>query len=167
MAHAETSRFIFQNRLECIKSQTRGTKFPSIHILDVLNCRHIVWPDKRNKNKSLLGQSKGQVLTDTINVQSMDLLIHFPTREVNTLDLIITFLPGQFRGIYSPDKVGDHDIVAEILKTFILPKKKPRHKGYQYKKGDCNSMRKEVLNFADDEYFSAHSNFRSAQENVI
>lgn len=114
-----------------------------------------------------MGQSKGQVLTDTINVQSMDSLIHFPTREVNTLDLIITFLPGQFRGIYSPDKVGDHDIVAEILKTFILPKKKPRRKGYQYKKGDCNSMRKEVLNFADDEYFSAHSNFRSAQENVI
>ena len=70
----------------------------------------------------------------------LEQLIHFPTREENTLDLIITSIPGQFqdidsphklsvhdidiRNIHSPDKLSDHDIVAGTLKTFIPPKKK-------------------------------------------
>ena len=95
----------------------------------------------------------------------MEKLIHFPTREENTLDLIITSIPGQFQDIHSPDKLSDYDIVSGTLKIFIPPKKKPRRKIYLYQKGDYNSMRKDTLNFANEKYFNGHSNSRSVQEN--
>ena len=38
--------------------------------------------------------------------------MHFPTRERNTLDLIITSLPGQFVDIHPPDRLSDYDIVS-------------------------------------------------------
>ena len=53
--------------------------------------------------------------------------VHFPTREKNTLVLILTTLPGQFKDVHSPDKLSDHDIVSGTLKTFIPPIKKPRN----------------------------------------
>ena len=85
----------------------------------------------------------------------------FPTREENTLGLIITSIPGQFKDIHSPDKLSDHDIVAGILKTFIPPKKKPRRKVYLYQKGDNDSMRKDALNFANEKCFNGHPDYRS------
>ena len=65
--------------------------------------------------------------------------MNFPTRKENTLDLILTLLPGQFQEVHSPDKLSD--IVAGTLKVFIPPRKKPRHKVYLYQKGDFDSMR--------------------------
>ena len=47
--------------------------------------------------------------------------MHFPTRERNTLDLIITSLPGQFVDIHSPDRLSDHVIVSGALKVVIPP----------------------------------------------
>ena len=44
-----------------------------------------------------------------------------PTREKNTLDLILITLPGQFQDIHSPDKLSDHDIISGTLKIFIPP----------------------------------------------
>ena len=120
--------------------------------------REIVWPDGLNKNKTILSQLDGQVLTDIINDHGLEQLIHFLTREENKLDLIITCKPGQFQDIHAPDKLSDHDIVAGTLKTFIPPKKKPRWKVYLYQKGDYNSMRKDTLNFANEKYFNGHSN---------
>ena len=35
------------------------------------------------------------------------------------MDLLLTSLPGQFQDTHSPDKLRDHDIVAEILKVAI------------------------------------------------
>ena len=116
---------LFRNQLECIKSQSRDSKLPLVHVLGDFNFRDIVWPDRLNKNKTMLSQSEGQVLIDIMNDHGLEQLIHFPTREENTLDLIITSLPGQFQDIHSPDKLSDHDIVAGTLKTFIPPKKKP------------------------------------------
>ena len=76
--------------------------------------------------------------------------MHFPTRERNTSDLIITSLPGQFVDIHSPDRLSDHDIVSGTLKVVIPPPpiKKPKRKVYRYQKGDYDSMRKETLKFA-------------------
>ena len=51
-------------------------------------------------------------------IMSLEQLIHFPTWEENTLDLIITSIPGQFQDIHSLDKLSAHDIVAGILKNF-------------------------------------------------
>ena len=56
-----------------------------------------------------------------INDYGLEQLVHFPTRERNTLDLIITSLPGQFVDIHSPDRLSDHDIVSGTLKVVIPP----------------------------------------------
>ena len=37
---------------------------------------------------------------------------------------------------------------------------------YLYQKGDYESMRKVTLDFAKEQYFSGHSDFRSVQENL-
>ena len=108
----------------------------------------------------MLRQSDGQVLIDIMNDHGLEQLVHFPTREENTLDLIITSIPGHFQNIHSPDKLSDHDIFAGTLKTFIPPKKKPRRKVYLYQKGDYDSMTKDALNFANEKYFNGHSNSR-------
>ena len=47
----------------------------------------------------------------------LEQLVHFPTREKNTLDLILTSLPGQFQEIHSPDKLSDHDVVSGTSRT--------------------------------------------------
>ena len=87
------------------------------------------------------------------------------TRDKNTLDLILTTLPGQFQDVHSPDTLSDQDIVSGTLKIFIPPIKKPRRKVYLYQKGDYESMRKDALEFAKEKYFNGHSDTRSVQEN--
>ena len=64
-------------------------------------CLDIAWPDRLNKSGSLLSQSEGQMLIDAMNDHGLEQLVHFPTREKNTLDLILTSLPGQFQEIYT------------------------------------------------------------------
>ena len=85
-----------------------------------------------NKNGTMLSQSEGQVLVDITNDHGLEQLVNFPTREENTLDLILTSLPGQFQEVHSRDKMSDHDIVAGTLKVFIPPRKKPWRKVYLY-----------------------------------
>ena len=100
-----------------------------------------------------------------MNDHGLEQMVHFPTREKNTLDLILTTLPGQFQEVHSPDKLSDHDIVSGTLKIFIPLIKKPRRKVYLYQKGDYESMRKDTLEFAKEKYFNGHSDTRSVQEN--
>ena len=90
--------------------------------------------------------------------------------EKNTLDLILTTLPGQFKDVHFSDKLSDHDIFSGILKNFTPPPppppiKKPWRKVYLYQKGDYESMRKDTLEFAKEKYFNGHSKTRSVQEN--
>ena len=92
-------------------------------------------------------------------------MVHFPTREKNTLDFILTTLPGQFQDVHFPDKLSDHDIDSGTLKFFIPPIKKPQRKVNLYQKGDYESMRKDTLEFAKEKYFNGHSDTRSVQEN--
>ena len=77
------------------------------------------------------------MLIDIMNDHGLEQLVHFPTREKNTLDLILTSLPGQFQEIHSPDKHSDHNVVSGTLKVYIRPKKKPRIR--------CIYIRKEIL----------------------
>ena len=101
-----------------------------------------------------------------MNDHGLEQMAHFPTREKNTLDLILTILPSQFKDVHSPDKLSDYDIVSGTLKIFIPPIKKPRKKVYLYQKGNYESMRKDTLEFAKEKYFSGHSDTRSVQENL-
>ena len=100
-----------------------------------------------------------------MNDHGLEQMVHFPTREKNTLDLILTTLPGQFKDVHSPDKLIDYDIVSGTLKIFIPPIKKPRRKMYLYQKGDYDSMRKDTLEFAKEKYFNGYSDTRSVLEN--
>ena len=59
------------------------------------------------------------MLIDAMNDHGLEQLVHFPTREKNTLDLILTSLPGQFQEIHSPDKLSDHDVISGTLKIHI------------------------------------------------
>ena len=111
----------------------------------------------------MLSQSEGQMLIDIMNDYGLEQLVHFPTREKNTLDLILTSLPGQFQETHSADKLSDHDAVSGSLKVYIPHKKKV----YLYLKGDLDSMRKNASDFAKDRYFNDYSDNRSVQENLI
>ena len=151
--------------LEKIKNINKGNKPPLIHVLGDFSFRDIVWPDRLSKSGSSLSQTEGQILIDIMNDHGLEQLVNFPTRERNTLDLILTSLPGQFVDIHSPDKLSDHDIISGTLKIAIPPIKKPRRKVYRYQKGDYESMRTETLKFAKERYFNGYSDTRSVQEN--
>ena len=156
---------LFREQLDKIKNINKGNKPPLIHVLGDFNFRDIVWPDRLSKSGSSLSQTEGQILIDIMNDHGLEQLVNFPTRERNTLDLILTSLPGQFADIHSPDKLSDHDIVSGTLKIAIPPIKKPRRKVYRYQKGDYESMRAETLKFAKEIYFNGYSDTRSVQEN--
>ena len=111
-------------------SQHKSTKLPSVHVLGDFNFREIDWPDRLSKSGTMLSQSEGQILLDIMNEHGQEQMVSFPTRDENTLDLIITSLPGQFEDVYSPDKLSNHDIVSGSLKIYIPPARKPRIKVY-------------------------------------
>ena len=156
---------LFREQLDYIKTHHKGKKLPSAHVLGDFNFKDIDWPDRLSKSGSTLSQSEGQILIDIMNDHGLEQMVHFPTREKNTLDLILATLPGQFQDVHSPDKLSDHDIVSGTLRIFIPPIKKPRRKVYLYQKGDYESMRKDTLEFAKEKYFNGHSDTRSVQEN--
>ena len=105
------------------------------------------------------------MLIDIMNDHGLEQLVHFPTREKNTLDLLLTSLPGQFQDIHSLDKLSDHDISTGTLKIVIPAIKKPRRKMYLYQKGEYESMRKDAFEFAKEKYFNGFPDTRSVQEN--
>ena len=85
-----------------------------------------------------------------MNYHGLEQLVNFPTRERNTLDLILTSLPGKFVDIHSADKLSDHDIVSGTLKIAIYT---TRRKVYRYQKGDYESMRTKTLKVGKERYF--------------
>ena len=93
----------FKSQLEKIKDIHKGNKLSSVHILGDFNFCDIVWPDRLSKSGSPLSLSEGEKLIEILNDHHLEQLVHFPTRERNTLALIITSLPCQFLDIQSPD----------------------------------------------------------------
>ena len=109
--------------------------------------------------------SEGEKFIEILNDHHLEQFVHFPTREKNTLGLIISSLPSQFLDIQSPDRLSDHDIVSGTLKIVIPPTiEKPRRKVYRYQKGDYKSMRSDALRFAKERYSNGYSDYRSVQE---
>ena len=64
-----------------------------------------------------------------MNDHGLEQMVHFPNREKNILNLILTTLSGQFKDVLSPDKLNDHDIVSGTLKNFRPPNKETSEKG--------------------------------------
>ena len=161
LATLELQLASFKSQLEKIKDMLKCNKPPSVHILGDFNFCDIVWPDRLNKSGSPLSLSEGEKFIEILN----DQLVHFRTREGNTLNLIITSFPGQFLDIQSPDRLSDHDIVSGTLKIVIPPIKKPQRKVYRYQKCDYESMRSDALRFAQERYFNGYSDSGSFKEN--
>ena len=87
---------LFKNQLEKVKTLHNGNNPPSVHVLGDFNFRDIVWPDRLNKQGSSIRMSGGAKLVELISDHELQQVVHFPTRGQNTLDVIITSLPGQF-----------------------------------------------------------------------
>ena len=87
---------LLRSQLQKIKSMHTGNNPPppSVHVLGDFNFGDIVWPDMLNKSGSPLSPSEGEILIEIMNDYGLEQLVHFPTRKRNTLDLIITSLPG-------------------------------------------------------------------------
>ena len=132
---------LLRSQLQKIKCMHKGNNPPpppSVHVLGDFNFGDIVWPDRLNKSGSPLSPSEGEILIEIMNDYGLEELVHFPTRERNTLDLIITSLPGQFVDIHSPDRLSDHYIVSGTLKVVIPTIKNLR--------GRCIDIRKVIMN---------------------
>ena len=119
----------------------REVELNHVSFLGDFNFKDIAWPDRLNKSGSMLSQSEGQMLIDIMHEHGLDQLVHFPTREKNTLDLILTSLPGQFQEIHSPDKLSDHDVISVTLKVYIPPPPSKKER----RRGRCIYIRKEIL----------------------
>ena len=129
---------LFKDQLEKVKTLHKGNKPPSVHVFGDFNFRDIVWPDRLNKHGFSLSVSEGAKLVELISDHELEQVVHFPTRGQNTLDLIITSLPGQFVDIHSPDRLSDHDIVSGTLKIVIPPSRNLRQR--------CINIRKVIMN---------------------
>ena len=118
----------FKSQFEKIKDIHKSSERPTVHILGNFNFCDIVWPDRLNKSSSPLSLSECEKFIEILNDHHLEQLVHFPTRERNTLDLIITSLPGQFLDIQSTDRLSDHDIVSGTLKI-VIPQLKTSEEG--------------------------------------
>ena len=78
---------LFRDQLDQIRNKDKGNKLPSVHVLGDFNFKDIAGTDRLNKSSSMLSQSEGQILTDIMNDHGLEQLVHFPTREKNTLDI--------------------------------------------------------------------------------
>ena len=114
---------LLKSQLQKIKCMHKGNKAPSVHVLGDFNFGDSVWPDRLNKASSPLSPSEAEILIEIMHDYGLEQLLHFPARERNTLDLIITSLPSQIVDIHSPDRLSDHDIVSGTLKVIIPPLK--------------------------------------------
>ena len=166
----------FGDQLDQIRNKYNGSNPapsarppPPIHVLGEVKFEDIAWLDRLNKSGSMLSQSEGHMLIGIMNDHGLEQLVHFPTREKNTLDLILTSLPGQFQETHSPDKLSEHDIVSGTSKVYnpppLAPKRNLGGRCIYITLGDFESMRKEASDFAKDRYFSGYSDNRLVQEN--
>ena len=99
---------LFRDQLDCIKSQHKGKKLPSVHVLGDFNFIEIVWPARLSKYGSMLSQSKGQMLLDIMDDHGLEQMIHFPTCDKNTLDLIFYLFTESISGYSLSRKLSDH-----------------------------------------------------------
>ena len=120
---------LFREQLDYRRTHHKGKKLPSVHVLGDFNFKDIDWPDRLSKSDSVLRQLEGQILIDNMNDHGLEQLVHFPTRDKNILDLILTTLPGQFQDIHYPDKLRlvsslletQNDINLGLVKTCVKP----------------------------------------------
>ena len=108
-----------ESQLEKIKDIHKGNKPPSVHILGDFNFCDIFWPDRLSKSGSPLSLSEGKKFIEILNDHHLEQLVHFPTRDKNILDLIITSLPSQFLDA-STDFAGMESYFLQANKSVVV-----------------------------------------------
>ena len=76
-----------------------------------------------------MSQWEGQILIDIMNDHGLEQLVHFPTREKNTLELLFSSLPGQLQDIHSPNKTQGLRYCCWNFETCHSPHKETSEKG--------------------------------------
>ena len=104
---------LLRDQLDHIRSQHKGKTLPSVHVLGDFNFREIVWPARLSKSGSMLSQSEGMLL-DIMDDHGLEQMIPFPTCDKNTLDLILTSLPGQFQDIAELDSERAEELIGQF-----------------------------------------------------
>ena len=141
-------------------------KSASLHVLGDFNFRLIDWQSKSNKlSGNSLSDCEGQLLIDILNHHSAEQLVSFPTRNENTLDLLITTSPNQYANVCSQDSISDHEILSANFHYHKPPSKQPKRKYLQYAKGDYESMRQDAKLFTKERYFNGYQDKRSVNQN--
>ena len=77
---------LLRSQLQKIKSMHKGNKPSSVHVLGNFNFGDIVWLDRLDKSGTRLSPSEAEILIEIMNDYGLEQLVHFPTRERNTLD---------------------------------------------------------------------------------
>ena len=113
------------------------------------NLGKIEWKNYLNTDGNELSHSDGLALIDIMQDYYMVQFVYFPTQGPNTLDLIISNLPGLVTDCFSPGKLSDHDTVACTLNCAPSTKRKPKRKVYLFGKDDYNLLRHELKAFKD------------------
>ena len=154
-----------RSQLEMIRTMHNKEKLPNIHILGDLNYRHISWTNKMHREGRQLYPSEGKTLVNIMDDHSLTQIVNFPTREENTLDLIITTTPDSFEEIYSPYKFSDHSAVKCTLRNSGVSRELGRKRIKKYNQGDYDKIREEATIFAYSKYLNGKENERDINEN--
>ena len=68
---------LFREQLDYIRIHLKGKTLPSVHIRGDFNLKDIDWPDRPiSKSGSTLSQSERQILTDLMNDNGLEQMVH-------------------------------------------------------------------------------------------
>eukprot|EP00745_Piridium_sociabile_P041733 TRINITY_DN82982_c0_g1_i5.p1 TRINITY_DN82982_c0_g1~~TRINITY_DN82982_c0_g1_i5.p1 ORF type:complete len:1008 (+),score=211.04 TRINITY_DN82982_c0_g1_i5:126-3026(+) len=85
-------------------------------------------------------------LADLLNDTGMEQVVHEPTREENTLDLVMTNSPHLIPRVNVIPGLSDHDIVFCEFQTKVALERQPQRQIPLYQKAEWDSMRSDMNN---------------------
>ena len=91
-----------RKQLKFITNAHSSANPPAIHIMGDFNLCKIEWKNYLNTDGNELSHSDGLALIDIMQDYYMVQFVYFPTQGPNTLDLIISNLPGLVTDCFSP-----------------------------------------------------------------
>merc|ERR1711911_162159 len=95
----------------------------------------MLFPQKIHKEGRQLYPSEGKALLNMMDDHSLNQIVHMPTRDTNTLDLIITSTPDEFYNVYSPYKFSDHSAIQCTMKAKVSQAKGSKINIKKYNQG--------------------------------
>ena len=125
------------------------TKFDQIIVLGDFNLPKINWSTGTATTGDRIHNYFTKIVKDYYLWQ---LVVDFPTREENTLDLILTTIPTRFRNIHGFDDIisTDHKLISFELDLKITKKPNIKRVVYNFKKADWSGLKQTLSNISWD-----------------